>query len=344
MSGILLTGSSGYSQPAGTIGWSATLGGSQLIQFPNSASSYTYTMPAVTGNVLLDTLNKLAASGGGVTTLAATASASNFTATFPAVTGNVNLDTNTKLAATGGGTTTLAATASASNYTITFQAVTGTVVIMASGSNAINSIAFNNSAPILGDEWFDSITQEFAVNIGASGQGMTAYVPAILYALKVPAAVTAGKNGVYSTCLNTAGQTYNGTNTLKANFLTVGKHIHIKAAGVLTITGSNSTASAKIQIGGVDVCYGTSGTITIGSNIPWSVEAFLQCQVAGGGANSTINGWIRFEVSGYTPGQFYVQLTNVNITSSLVVDLLLSTAANQSNTFTPYMITITSEG
>jgi len=233
-----------------------------------------------------------------------------------------------------GGVVTLQAPNSASSFTWTLPSATGTLVVTPIATK-LTWTAYNNSSSTLGDFWFDSITQAFMCSPGAAAQGQDQYVPGVLWALKVPVTITTAKNAVYVSILTPAGQTYNGTNTLKANYLTAGKHIDFELSGILTLATGNSTISAKLQIGGVDLVTSTSASTTFTTNIPWRVCGMMQCQVLGGGANSTINGIIKLEINGGSLVIAYGQLTNVTATGTLVVDVLMTTAQNNLNTITP---------
>ena len=246
-----------------------------------------------------------------------------------------------------GGAITIQAPNTASSYTFTLPQATGTGVVFpipATSANKINFAAYANTSA-LGDIWLDSTTQTFEIAVGGTAQQMNAWISADLYVLKVPQQVTTAKNGTYATLLNTASQTFTGTNTLKANFLTAGKHIYFKISGVLTIASANSTATAKLQIGGADLVISpATASITVGANIPFTIEGIMQVQVLGAGANSTVNGWIKFDVHGYAGVQAFTALTTVNATGTLVVDCLVTTAGNNANTFTPYAILIETRG
>lgn len=242
-----------------------------------------------------------------------------------------------------GGIGTLQAPNTASNYTTTGPTSTGTAIIAA----VPQKITYNSylNYPALGDVWFDSTTQAFDLAPGLSALSQDQYLPGILYALKVPAVQTAAKYTTYATLLTTAAQTYSGTNILKANYLTVGKQIRFRVGGVMTIIDVGSMVAVKLRIGGADITMAATGTLSAAANLPFLIEGVLSCTVLGTGANSTVYGWVRIDVLGNVNESLsYGTLATVNATGTLVLDVLVTTAQDQNNTFTPYFAIIESRG
>jgi hypothetical protein len=129
--------------PNGTlfqINGNGSSGGIGTLQWPNTASAYTWTLPLYTGTLLVNTGYQIPAlvTNGGVQTIVLPNSASSYTYTFPAATGTVLLNVSGafSVSVAAGGTHTVQFPATASSYTYTFPAVSGTNLNTGSATNS----------------------------------------------------------------------------------------------------------------------------------------------------------------------------------------------------------------
>jgi hypothetical protein len=137
-------------------------------------------------------------------------------------------------------------------------------------------------------------------------------------------------NTVTETALPGAGE---GSLTLDANYLEVGRSLLLKAYGVVSDTGT-PTLTVRFKIGGTEIV--STGALSTGgslSNAGWDIEVLLTCRTAGASGTVFVNGLFRHSTT-LTP-LTSTSTDTVDTTGTLALDVTAQwDTASASNTIT----------
>ena len=156
---------------------------------------------------------------------------------------------------------------------------------------------------------------------------------------------TADKTVANTSTETTLLGTGEGSKTLPADFLTVGKTIYIRVSGYWSDISSPGTGEARVKIGGTTILDTTAQTPAGSvSNKTFEIDGFITCRTTGASGTIHHQGYLLLDVGGQSLefwGMPATSTTTVDTTSSLAIDVTWQwSTADAGNTMTATNATI----
>jgi len=205
-----------------------------------------------------------------------------------------------------------------------------------SNFNKVNFNLYTDSSPALGDMWTDTTQQTLCVNEGASTANLVkVYKGGALAVSKVTGyTVNIAATSTNYSLIQGFGSNFNGSLSIPANFLVLGKTIKIEVYG--TISNGTSAVVTLFPLVGSASLPSVTPTLAVGT-YGVKLEVVMSCYATGASGSLytsvQLSGGSSFGLNPVNAGSD-AGITVVNTTVSNTLDVKISVSAGTSSSFT----------